>query len=76
MFCFHSVTQCLVIHQLWEIIKTNDYKSGHLGAVAKIPLTTILRLMTVFVSVCSKAQENPQFIFLADNKRYNYKTYL
>lgn len=54
------------------MIRPNDHKSGYVGTVAQVPLTTILFLMTVFVSVYSKAQEDPNLFLLADNKNNNY----
>lgn len=76
MFSFYPVTQWLVIHQLSEMSRANYHKSGYLGTVSQFPLTSILCLMTVFVSRYFKAQEDPNLFFLADNKKSNYHHYL
>lgn len=72
MFSFYPVTQWLAIHRLSEMIRTDYHKSGYLGTVGQVPLTSILCLMTVFVSMYFKAQEDPNLFFLADNKESNY----
>lgn len=58
-------------------MRSNEHKSGYLGTVDQDPLITILCLMTIFVPVCSKAQEDQNLFFQAGNKRNNnYNPYL
>ena len=76
MFSFYPVTQWLVIHPWSEMIRANYHKSGYLGTVSQVPLTSILCLTTAFVSMYFKAQEDPNLFFLANNKKSNYHHYL